>query len=90
MMAFAQDEPFGALHLEAVVGSLCALTANVHWKKKDGGQFIPTDFMPKLAASLGVGQPDAAANDEALLDDPAAQADLIKRMVFKFGSGGNG
>lgn len=77
MMAFERLEPFGSLHLESVIGQVCAVTANVHrGPKSDVSR--PSDFMPNLARFLGEG----AEAEPILLDDPEAQSALIMEQVF--------
>ena len=80
-MAFDQLEPMGALPQLHAFGQVCAVIGNVN-RGKDSKPFSPEDFFPALAREVGKG----AANDEPiLLDDPEAQAALIKRSIFGVG-----
>lgn len=79
-MAFERIEPFGSLHLEAVIGQVCATLANVHRDpEKRREPWLPRDFMEPLDRALK----GARADDPILLDDPKAQADLIRKHVFR-------
>ena len=50
-MAFERLEPFGALHMEYMIGRLCATVVNVQLHK-DATPLDPTDFMPALRRAV--------------------------------------
>ena len=77
MIAFDQLEPMGALPLLHAFGQVCTVMANVH-RGRDSQPFEPADFFPALAREIGKKAPDGPV----LLDDPQAQAALIKRAIF--------
>ena len=56
MMAFERIEPFGALHMEYMLGRVCATLVNVNLRE-DATPFDPTDFMPALRRAVA-GYPD--------------------------------
>lgn len=80
MQAFANLEPFGPLQEDFRAGQICAVLANVNRDPKARREpFSPRDFMPALARALqGLDKP----SDGLLLDDPEAQAALIKAAIF--------
>lgn len=77
-MAYAEIEPYGALHDEFRTGQLCAITANVHRDPNKGSPLAYHDFMPALQKSLGKG----ASDEPVLLDDPEAQSALLAARLF--------
>jgi len=89
MQAFETLEPFGSLHLEAVIGAVCAAVSNAQLTRKDGQPFKPSDFMPALSRALH-GYKDPPGNEPVLLDDPEAQSALIKSAIFGLTEAPNG
>ena len=79
-MAFERLEPFGALHLEAMLGQVCATIANVNRDPKRKPQaWAARDFMTSLARALDRYRPE---DEPVMLDDPEAMSRLIKASVF--------
>lgn len=78
-MAWERLEPFGSLHLEALIGRLCSLIGNVH-RKPGSEPFRPDDFMPALAAARRNYAP-LTEDGAILMDDPKAQAALIRSLI---------
>lgn len=80
MLAFSNIEPWGPLQEDFRAGQICATLANLKRDPQRMPQpWTARDFMPALARVLS----GREKHDEAvLLDDPQAQADLIKQMVF--------
>ena len=79
-MAFEQLEPSGPLHLEFMLGQICATVANVNRdpdKKRE--PWVASDFAPALAAHIHANRP---ANEAVFIDDPEAMSALIKSSVF--------
>lgn len=77
-MAFERLEPFGSLHLEQMLGQVCAAIINPHLRQ-GAEPAKASDFMPALARALNRYRP---ANEPVLLDNPEAQAALIKARIF--------
>lgn len=76
-MAFERMEPFGSLHEELMFGQVCAAITNPHMPK--GKSAKATDFMPALRAALRA----STESEPTLLQDPEAQAALIKASIFR-------
>lgn len=87
-MAFERLEPFGSLHLEAVVGQVCATLANIDRDpEKRREPFQARDFMPALDRAFD----NAGRADEPLfIDDPVAMSNLIRARIFKMPEAANG
>ena len=84
MIAYANLEPFGPLAEEFRSAQLCATLANVHrdpQNKRDA--WTVRDFSAALDREMAG---HARGSTALLLDDPEAQASLIKQMVFGVGS----
>ena len=79
-MAFERLEPFGALHIEAMFGQVCATVANVHRDpKRKRDAWAPRDFMSSLARALDRYRDE---DEPVILDDPEAMSRLIKASIF--------
>ena len=79
MMAFERLEPFGSLHLEAVVGRLCAAVVNMQLSK--GAESLSAiDFMPALRSAVS-GYADRLPQKPMTADERSA---AIDRLLGKF------
>ncbi len=79
-MAYAQLEPFGSKIDNFRSGMICATVANYAGKVRGdkAPAAMPDDFMPALDASPG----RRSSEEPILLDDPEAQARLLKAALF--------
>lgn len=84
MMAYSNLEPFGPLAEEFRSAQLCATLANVHRDPQSRREpWSVRDFSTALDREMAGLTRGVRA---LLLDDPAAQASLIKQAVFGVGS----
>lgn len=72
--AFERLEPFSELQGDLRAGQVVAMLHNIH-RKPNSDPLTAADFFPAL--DYGRAKPEPV-----LLDDPKAQADLIRRAVF--------
>ena len=87
-MAFERMEPFGALHLEAVIGELCAVMANAHFKPpSDGERWLPRHFMGALNETLNHSEPAQAK--PFFIDDPEQMSAFIRARFPQGGPKGH-
>ena len=77
---FARLEPFGERMADIRAGQVCATVANYAGKMRsnDAPLAHPADFMPALA---GARRPES--NAPTLLADPAEQALLMRKVLFR-------
>ena len=82
-MAYAALEPFGELHADFRAGQVCSAVANYAGKVRnaDIDDAQPADFMPALSRLKTSAVTEN--RDGILLDDPVAQANLIRKAIFK-------
>lgn len=83
MLAYSNIEPWGPLQEDFRFGQVCATLANLQRDPSRRPQaWSARDFFPALERALeGRDRPEEAI----LMDDPQAQSDLIKRMIFGVG-----
>lgn len=79
-MAFEQLEPFGSLHLEQLIGTLCAVMANPH-RKEGTDPFSAADFMPALRAAQRGWVPEIEPQP-LQMPTAEAQAELVAQVLF--------
>lgn len=79
-MAYYQLEPFGETVADIRHGIATSLLANINRDEKTKPQpFIPDDFIPWNSENDDRGDDQG---DGVLLDDPVAQANLIRAAIF--------
>lgn len=81
-MEMAKLEPFGSQVEDLRVGTLAALTANLHRDtKKKREPFVPADFTPWSDP-----RNDEARDEPILLKDKKAQSNMIRAALFGIGA----
>ena len=73
-MAFERLEPSGSLHLESIMGRICATLANLHLRE-GSTPLTPADFMPALNRAVN-GYPD-------LFPPPPLSAEELSARIDK-------
>lgn len=80
MLAYSELEPWGPLQADFRAGQICATLANVHRDPKArSAAWAARDFFPSLDRAMSN---IPRASNAVLLDDPHAQANLIKQAIF--------